>query len=405
MKVLLVNKFLYPRGGAESYLLKVGAWLKQQGHEVSYFGMYDEKNTVSNHLHLTTSPVDFHRRSLKRLAYPLRILYSWEARRKIGRVLDDFRPDIVHLNNINFQLTPSIIDAIQKRGIPLVQTVHDYQMICPNHLLYDFQNQRVCERCVGHSKHACFTRRCIHGSRVKSLLGVLEAALYRRLGTYRKVDRFICPSRFLRDRLLEDNPALFEKRVTVLPNFVDPPKKTGPLQSRFATPYLAFAGRLSREKGTEILAQTARLLPQVRFVVMGSGPEEHAFDGLPNVTVTGFVTGEELQTNLACARALAVPSVCFENCPLAILEAQQWGVPSITMNRGGMAELVKDGVTGVLVNSDIPADFADAVRALWQDEEACRRMGENCRKAAAEALTLDRYGEKLLQIYKDVSNR
>ena len=135
MKILMVNKFLYPRGGSESYMLKLGEELKNQGHEVEYFGMYDEKNTVGNSVESYTANMDFHSTRLGRFLYPFKIIYSTSAAKKIGQVLDAFKPDIVHMNNINFQLTPSIIYSVKKRGIPLVQTVHDYQMICPNHLL------------------------------------------------------------------------------------------------------------------------------------------------------------------------------------------------------------------------------------------------------------------------------
>ena len=125
MKILLVNKFLYPRGGSESYMLKLGEELNALGHEIEYFGMYDEKNTVGNSAHAYTTNMDFHSTGPARFLYPFKILYSGEAKRKIGKVLDRFQPDIVHMNNINFQLTPSIIYAVKKRGIPLVQTVHD----------------------------------------------------------------------------------------------------------------------------------------------------------------------------------------------------------------------------------------------------------------------------------------
>ena len=135
MKILMVNKFLYPRGGSESYMLKLSEELKSQGHEVEYFGMIDVQNTVGNSLGLYTTNMDFHSKGIQRFLYPFKIIYSREAYKKIGKVLDNFKPDIVHMNNINFQLTPSIIYAIKKRNIPLVQTVHDYQMICPNHLL------------------------------------------------------------------------------------------------------------------------------------------------------------------------------------------------------------------------------------------------------------------------------
>lgn len=405
MKILLVNKFLYPRGGAESYMLALGDYLASHGHEVQYFGMADEKNTVGNRIGAYTRNMDFHAKRAARFLYPFRIIYSFEAKRKIGRVLDDMKPDVVHLNNINFQLTPSIIDAAKKRHIPVVWTLHDYQLICPGHLLYNSDRAAVCEKCVGGSKLPCIKDKCIHSSAVKSILGVAEALFYKIRGTYKKVDLFIAPSRFLCSRVTADNRALFEGRTVVLHNFVHPKARPADAKNSFDFPYIAFAGRLSEEKGTRILRDAAALLPSVQFVVMGSGPDEALLSGIPNVHLTGFVTGRELDTNLAMAEAVAVPSVCYENCPMSILEAQMLGVPCVTMPMGGMAELVEDGKTGLLAKAPTAAAFADAVRDILSDRERLAAMKRSCTAAAAGFLTLGDYCDRLLELYAEVMRR
>lgn len=153
MKILIVNKFLYPNGGSETYIFKIGQQLQSMGHEVQYFGMEHEKRIVGNHAESYTSNMDFHTGKLQKLLYPFKILYSKEARRKIGTVLEDFQPDVVHLNNFNFQLTPSILYEIKKfakkqnRKISIVYTAHDYQWVCPNHMLYIPHRQEVCKKC------------------------------------------------------------------------------------------------------------------------------------------------------------------------------------------------------------------------------------------------------------------
>lgn len=404
MKILIVNKFLYPRGGSESYMLGIGKTLKKLGHEVEYFGMYDEKNTVENRLGEYTQNMDFHKKSLERLLYPFRIIYSFESKKKIGKVIDEMQPDVIHLNNINFQLTPSIIDAAKKRHVPVVWTLHDYQLICPGHLLYNNDRNCVCEKCIGRGKSACIKDKCIHSSKIKSILGVIEAKFYKIKGTYKKVDRFIAPSNFLYSKLVADNRPLFENRTTVIHNFVNKKSLPEKVKNNFGFPYIAFAGRLSPEKGTRILKDAARLLPDVDFVVMGGGPDEKMLSGIPNIHLTGFVTGKTLDENIAGAEAVAVPSVCFENCPMAILEGQQLAVPAVTMNMGGMAELVEDGKTGVLSKSVDAESFAAAVKDILSDRKRLAEMKENCLENAKTFSDTDAYCEKLLGIYAEVIN-
>ena len=219
VKILFVNKFLYPRGGAETYFLKIGEELTRRGHEVEYFGMYDEKNTVGNALHLATTNMDFHNAGAEKLLYPFRILYSFEAKRKLKQVIGQFQPDLIHFNNINFQLTPSVICAGAECGVPMVQTVHDVQMLCPNHMMMEFNSKKLCEACMGKkSKWPCVKKRCIHGSLPKSLIGAVEGTLYECNHVYDKIDRFICPSAFLEKKLL--TVPRFRGKTVMLHNFL-----------------------------------------------------------------------------------------------------------------------------------------------------------------------------------------
>lgn len=398
MKILMVNKFLYPRGGSESYMLKLGEKLTALGHEIQYFGMYDEKNTVGNSANLYTTNMDFHSTGVARFLYPFKIIYSLEAKKKIGKVLDDFKPDIVHMNNINFQLTPSIIYAVKKRNIPLVQTVHDYQMICPNHLLYSFSETKPCDRCIKGSKLNCLKYNCIHNSKVKSLLGVVESKLYSFLKTYKKVDLYICPSVFLENKLLAASNIYADKTFTIH-NFIE--RKFTPEKKEQSTPYIVFVGRLSKEKGVELLSETAKLLPEYNFIVAGNGPDGECLEGIPNVTLKGFVTGVELTNLMANAKLLIAPSVCYENCPLSILEAHSMGVPVVTMNSGGMAELVEDGKTGGLANKPTPQSVAKTIKKCL-DTKLYQTLKENCEKVSGDIMGVREYCEILIQKYNDL---
>lgn len=251
MKILFVNKFLYPRGGAETYFLKIGEELTRRGHEVEYFGMYDEKNTVGNALHLATTNMDFHNAGPEKLLYPFRILYSFEARRKLKQVIGQFQPDLIHFNNINFQLTPSVICAGAECGVPMVQTVHDVQMLCPNHMMMEFNSKKLCEACMGKkSKWPCVKKRCIHGSLPKSLIGAVEGTLYECNHVYDKIDRFICPSAFLEKKLL--TVPRFRGKTVMLHNFLSRVAAAAPIEKG---DYVLYFGRLSEEKGIDTMGR------------------------------------------------------------------------------------------------------------------------------------------------------
>ena len=174
MKVLMINKFLYANGGSETYIFKLGEVLKQHGHEVQYFGMEHEGRCVGNRVNAYTSDMDFHGGSkLSKLTYPIKTIYSKEARVQLRKVLDDFKPDVCHLNNFNYQLTPSIILEIVKwrketgRDCKIIFTAHDYQLVCPNHMLNNPNTHQNCEKCLGGHFVNCMKGKCIHGSTAK----------------------------------------------------------------------------------------------------------------------------------------------------------------------------------------------------------------------------------------------
>lgn len=402
MKILMVNKFLYPRGGSESYMLYLGEHLEKMGHQVSYFGMYDEKNTVGNAAGLYTQNMDFHAKKWERFLYPFKIIYSFEAKKKIMQVIDDFQPDIVHMNNINFQLTPSIIYGIKKKGIPLVQTVHDYQMICPNHVLYNFDKNTPCEKCIKGSYWNCIKNRCIHGSLVKSAVGAVEATLFSLLKPYKKVDLFVCPSNFLENKLLSAKKYYQGKTLTIH-NYID--KERFALRDGKEEDCIVYVGRLSKEKGIENIAATAKLLPQYPFVIAGSGPDEGLLKDIPNVKLVGFLTGDKLTELMGNAKVLLLPSVCFENCPLSILEAQAMGVPVVTMNYGGMAELVREGVTGALAEEPTPQGIAAKLRLVMEEQSYYEKLRENCKAARENILSVETYCDRLLKEYERLIRR
>ena len=226
MRILFINKFLYPNGGSETYMFQLGACFEAQGHEIQYFGMEHRDRCVGNAAGAYTANMDFHGGSrLSRLSYPLKTIYSVEARKKLRMVLEDFRPDAVHLNNFNYQLTPSVILEICKwrkqtgHKCRIIYTAHDYQLICPNHMCRNPITDENCEKCLGGHFLNCVKGKCIHGSTARSAAGMLEAYFWKHNGAYQYIDSIICCSEFMKKKI-DSNPVLAQK-TSVLCNFVD----------------------------------------------------------------------------------------------------------------------------------------------------------------------------------------
>ena len=400
MKVLIINKFLFPNGGSESYIFRLGEELTAAGCEVQYFGMEHRGRIVGNRAESYTSEVDFHAPGIKKFLAPFRLLYSWEARRKLRSVLEDFKPDAVHLNNINFQLTPSVIDEIRSfdPSVRIVATAHDSQWMCPGHLLRIPSTGELCRRCVDGNVWNCAKHRCIHDSRARSLLGSIEGALYRMKKTYGLVDAVICPSAFMKE-ILSHHPRLTDKCV-VLHNFVELP----PPAERKPGAYVLYFGRYSEEKGIRPLLAAVSSLPEVSFVFAGKGELKGEVDRTAaetgNLQEVGFRSGDELRELIRKARFVVFPSVCHENCPLSVMEAQAAGVPVIASLAGGIPELIQDGGTGELFTAGDADALTDRIWALWQDDARCVRYGENAARMAGEQyLTPSAYAKEMLKIY------
>lgn len=398
MKILMVNKFLYPKGGAETYFLKIGNYLQENGHEVQYFGMYDKKNTMKNNAEIYTSNVDFHNAGIEKILYPFKIVYSKEAKQKIKKVIEDFKPDIIHMNNINFQLTPSIIDAAYEMNVPVVQTVHDYQMICPNHLLFNPNTNEICEKCIKGSKWNCTKRNCIHGSKVKSIIGSIEGVLYNKIkNSYKKVEKFICPSYFLENKLLAASD-IYKNKTIAIHNFIELKE----LNSYKKDNYVLFFGRLSEEKGLAIFLECCKKLPNIKFKIAGTGPLDYMCKGINNVDFVGFKTGKELEELIAKAKFSVYPSIWYENCPLSILESESLGTPVITAKHGGMMELVEDNETGVLVTNINEENLRKAINDLYNNQELINIMSKNCIEKREKMISLEQYCKKILDIYNQI---
>lgn len=409
MKVLFVNKFLYPNGGSETYIFEIGKQLQKMGHEVQYFGMEHEGRIVSNHAESYTSNMDFHTGKLAKLMYPFKIVYSKEARKKISVVLDDFKPDVVHLNNINFQITPSILYEIKKyqkdtgNKVKIVATAHDYQWICPNHMLYIPHREEICERCTGGAYGNCTKYKCIHGSFVKSILGSVESYFYHLKKTYGLMDVIICPSEFMKRQLSKDE--VLAPKLIVMRNFVTVDENVKPMDEESGRAdmeeltsekedYVLYFGRYAKEKGIETLLQVCEQLPEIPFIFAGSGPLEEKVNGIKQIKNVGFKKDDELRNLIKKARFSIYPSEWYENCPFSIMESQMYGTPVIGADIGGIPELIREGKNGELFEHGNEEALKEKIMLLWKDKDKQNAYSQACEKI--EYASVELYCERLL---------
>jgi glycosyltransferase involved in cell wall biosynthesis len=377
MRVLHVNKFLYRRGGAEGYLFDVARLQERAGDVVEYFGMTHADNvpglTYAEHfpsrVDLEPPPPDLRGRA----AAAARMVWSASARRGLRRVLDDFRPDVVHMHNVYHQLSPSVVAACRDAGVPVVMTLHDYKLACPSYQMLD--HGRPCDACVTGGPLQAAKRSCKDGSRSASTLLAVESWLHRRFRAYAGVGVFIAPSDFLAEVMTRAGI----KNVRVLRHPVD----VDHLQVKDRPGGgVVFAGRLAREKGVDTLIEAAEA-GGFDVDIAGDGPVEPRRSD--RVTLHGRLPKDELHRLIRGAAVVAVPSRWHENQPLAVLEAFGCGVPVVGTDLGGLPELITPGVDGEVVPADDPAvALSRALRRTLSDLERAHRMGLAGRRKVEE---------------------
>ena len=400
MRVVFANKYYCLKGGAERHLFDLQALLEAHGHEVIPFAMAGEHDEPSPWFRHFVSPVRTESVSFgyEGLRTAGRMLYSFEARRKFAALLDEAKPDLVHVHNIYHQISPSILPVAKRRGLPVVMTVHDYNLLAPNYSL--FHDGRICEVTKPHAYWRAVGHKCVKGSAAASALAALEMSLHRSLGLYsRNIDRYIAPSRFVQALLIDYG--FDEKRVVCLPHFI----KTGEWQPVYGGDYALFVGRLSAEKGVETLIRAAAAAKNVPVRIVGTGPEEARLKrlaadlGAANVVFRGFHAGDELKREFAGARFVVIPSVWYEVFGLVALEAYAAGKPVIASEIGGLTELVRAGETGVPVSAGDAAALAEVMRDLWNHPILTEKMGRVARSWVESSFTPEKYYAGLMDIY------
>jgi glycosyltransferase involved in cell wall biosynthesis len=402
MQTLMLNNFNYLRGGAETVFLSEVALLKKQGHRVAVFSRQHPDNLPAQFERFFPSEMitDTLSPSAKGLRSLLGLFYSLESKKCLNAMLQETTGDVAHVHNIYGRLTTSILNSLFENRIPVVMTLHDYKLICPNYKL--MHHGKICEDCRGNRFYNPILNRCHKNSLIASTVYALETYFNHIFNQYRKKVRcFISPSKFLKAKLIEFGWP--EQRIEYIPNFLsttefDPNYLPGD--------YFLYFGRLSSEKGIETLIKAFCNLKHanIQLKIAGEGPLEQKLKisatSDERIFFSGYLSGAPLAEMIRNARCVVVPSEWYENAPLSVLEAMAYGKPVIGARIGGIPEMIDDGQNGLLFASGDTRNLTQAMSTLIEmDDATLTDMGRSARRKVEVEYNSDLHYERLIDIY------
>ena len=407
MRILFANKFFYFKGGSEYIFFDTARYLEKKGHKVIFFSMKDPQNLSSEYEKYFVSNVNYERMDFKNIIQTSsKLLYSFEARTKIEKLIKEQKPDIVHLNNIYHQISPSILHSIKKYKLPVVMTLHDLKLACGSYLMSN--RGKICEDCECRGKrfYYCFLNKCVKNSRAKSLLSTLEMYLHHKiLKIYDLVDVFISPSNFLQSKLKQSR---FKGETAYLPNFV---RLEGFVpEYKWKDMSIVYFGRLAAEKGLYTLIDAIKSIKGVSLKIIGSGPLETDIrskidrERLKDVVLLGPKTGDDLKNEIKKAMFVVLPSIWYENNSRCVIEAFALGKPVIGSRLGGIPELVKDLETGLTFEPGNVEDLRMKIEYFINNPGKIIEMGKNARLFVEKKLNAETYYQGLMKIYNQAMN-
>jgi glycosyltransferase involved in cell wall biosynthesis len=402
MKILSVNKFYWNKGGSEAVFFGEKELLERNGHTVIPFSMKSGNNLPSEYSEYFVENIDYDSGKLtEKIIAASKIIFSFDARNKMNALLASNQIDLAHFHIFQHQISPSVFGPLRKQNIPIILTLHDLKPMCPNYKMY--VNGHTCEKCMGKRFYNCFLNKCTKNSRINSLVNTIEMYLHYALGYYQSVNKYIAVSHFFKTKMIEFgfNP----EQISYIPNFIDIKKYP---QSSNDNNYAVYFGRLSYEKGVDILIRAAQLCPDIPVVIIGTGPDEEILrkmaeeNHIPNIAFMGFRQGNELRQIISNSSFAVLPSVVYENCPMSILEAFSLGKPVIGSAIGGIPELIDPSVDGLTFAPGDHENLASQMRILWNNRDARKEMGHEGRKKIARNFTPERHYRELAKVYEGV---
>jgi len=404
-KLLSINNYYYRRGGAEVVFLEHNRSLQEIGWQVIPFAMRHKKNLPSEWEKYFSDEIEFGENySLwQKAIMTSKVIYSFEAQKKISRLIDAVQPDIAHAHNVYHHLSPSLFATLKAQSIPTVMTLHDLKLACPAYKM--LTHDGICERCKGGAIWNLVQHKCVKNSRILSTIIMLETSVHRLLGCYSKgVDRFVVPSRFYLEKMVDWGWS--RAHFTYIPNFVDIDHL---LPDGHPGSAFVFFGRLGPEKGLATFVR-AVALAKVEGWIVGTGPEEEKLRCLinetgANVKFLGYHVGESLFNIIRGAKAMVLPSEWYENAPMSIMEAYALERPVIGANIGGIPELIRENETGLLFPSGDVEALAECLRRFaTMPKEDIVSMGKAGRAWIRDNFTITQYRQRILELYQEIGN-
>jgi glycosyltransferase involved in cell wall biosynthesis len=378
MKILVAHNAYQHRGGEDAVVDAEVALLRRYGHDVEIYHLHnDQLNNMS------------------RAAAAVSAIWSQRSASDISALCSRFAPDIIHVHNTFPLISPSLYWTAARKGVPVVQTLHNFRLLCPQAIF--LREGKICEDCVGKLPWRAVTRKCYRESAMQSAVLTGMLATHRAIGTYRqRVSRYIALNSFARDKYVEGG--LPAELFSIKPNFIE----SASVPSWDTRGGGLYVGRLSSEKGLDVLAKAVQTSGNANIEVIGSGPLETIARSAFGERCLGFRPLDDIIRRMGSAQFLVLPSICYENSPRTIVEAFSCGLPVIASRLGALIDIVRDGVTGLLFN---PGDAADlAAKIAWAESHPAemKRMGQAARAEYEEKYTPERNYETLMNIYEDV---
>lgn len=402
-KLLSLNSYNYRRGGSDAVFFDHDALFREAGWKTAVFTMHHPKNEPSVWSSYFADELEFgHAYSLwQKITMAGKVIYSWEARKNLGRLLDIFSPDVAHAHCIYHHLSPSVLSLLHDKGIPTVMTAHDLKLACP---AYKMLNRHgICEKCRGGNLFHVIQNRCIHNSLAASSLVAIESAVHKTFGLYkRNLDKVVTPSRFFQNKLMEWGWPI--DKLVHIPNFIDCNRYTPDYNPGS---YFLYFGRLSPDKGIDTLIR-AVALAGVHLKIAGTGPYEKNLKELADkcagkIDFLGYRSGDKLKELIRKARVVVLPSELYENAPISVLEAYASGKPVIGACIGGIPEMVKNNETGWLFESGSIKQLSEYLRVIQNmSDSALAEMGIQARSYVADKYSKESYITSIFELYKSL---